>query len=649
MTPSSSLNPPCPSRAREGKGPGEVARFYLQGEQMASLALYRKYRPQTFEEVIGQEHVTRTLRNALRDGRIVHAYLFAGPRGTGKTTTARLLAKAVNCLEEDLAARPCNRCAICQAINEGHLLDLIEIDAASNRGIDEIREIRERVNFRPNEARYKVYVVDEVHMLTEHAFNALLKTLEEPPPHALFVLATTDPQKVPATVLSRCQRFDFRRVPLNLLVEHLGRIAKEEGVEVEPAALDLIARQATGSVRDAVSLLDQLFAFCEGRVSVRDVEAVLGTVPAAAVSGLVEALLAKDVPRALRLVDDLARSGTDLAYVARSLVEYLRGLLLLRVGGEVRLLNRASEEAAAMQEQARRARAEDLVRWVRTFQKAVEEMKGDLLPQIPLELACVEACLGTEGVERTEVAAPVPVAAPAPGPAASVPQGLVPERAPRAPKGAPVAREPVPAEPRPSPPAREPAAAGVKADAAALKAAWGRVLAEVRPHSRQVEAVLRGSCEPLSIEDGVVTIGFYHQFHKGQVEEARNRELVQEAISRVLGAPHRIRCVLVQGGNRGPSPGPKERRPPPPPEPPPEPPVSEVERPAAAAGGPDEALDQAYRAVAADPLIQEAVTRYGARVVDIVGQEEGGPWGTEGQASGVEGLPPEADSRDLEE
>ncbi|MGQ9593555.1 MAG: DNA polymerase III subunit gamma/tau, partial [Anaerolineae bacterium] len=332
---------------------------------MASLALYRKYRPQTFEEVIGQEHVTRTLRNALQDGRIVHAYLFAGPRGTGKTTTARLLAKAVNCLEEDLAARPCNRCAICQAINEGHLLDLIEIDAASNRGIDEIREIRERVNFRPNEARYKVYVVDEVHMLTEHAFNALLKTLEEPPPHALFVLATTDPQKVPATVLSRCQRFDFRRVPLNLLVEHLAKIARAEGVEVEPAALDLIARQATGSVRDAVSLLDQLVAFCEGRVAVKDVEVVLGSVPTAVVSGLVEALLARDVARMLRLVDDLSRSGTDLAYAARSLVEYLRGLLLLRVGGEARLLNRAPEEVAAMQEQARRASAADLLRWVR--------------------------------------------------------------------------------------------------------------------------------------------------------------------------------------------------------------------------------------------------------------------------------------------
>ena len=616
---------PCPSLCSV-----RVALSCVWERQVASLALYRKYRPQTFEEVIGQEHVTRTLRNALQDGRIVHAYLFAGPRGTGKTTTARLLAKAVNCLEEDLAARPCNRCAICQAINEGHLLDLIEIDAASNRGIDEIREIRERVNFRPNEARYKVYVVDEVHMLTEHAFNALLKTLEEPPPHALFVLATTDPQKVPATVLSRCQRFDFRRVPLNLLVEHLAKIAQAEGVEVEPAALDLIARQATGSVRDAVSLLDQLFAFCEGRVAVKDVEAVLGSVPTAVVSGLVEALLARDVARMLKSVDDLSRSGTDLLYAARSLVEYLRGLLLLRVGGEARLLNRAEEEVAAMQEQARRASAADLARWVRAFQKAVEEMKGDLLPQIPLELACVEACLEVQSVERAEAAAPVAAVVPVASPGASAPRELA-RQAPRAP-GRAAAQEPVQAKAHPSPRTGAPAVpSGTKANAATLKAAWGRVLAEVRPHSRQVEAVLRGSCEPLSIEDGVVTIGFYHQFHKGQVEETRNRELVQEAVSRVLGAPHRIRCVLMQGGAQSPGPAPKGRRPPPPPEPL-EAPAPEASRPAGPPAREQEDLDGAYRAVAADPLIQEAVTRYGAQVVDIVSQEGGGSWETETEA-----------------
>src|SRR5512139_2656104 len=224
---------------------------------MAAQALYLKYRPQTFEEVAGQEPITRTLRNALRQGRIRHAYLFTGPRGTGKTTTARLLAKAVNCLSPE-EERPCNVCTVCKAINEGRLLDLIEIDAASNRGIDEIRDIREKVGFRPSEGRYKVYVLDEAHMLTEPAFNALLKTLEEPPPHVIFTLVTTDPHKIPATITSRCQRFDFRRIPLQAIVDQLAHIAAQEGVTVEPAALELIARQGTGAMRDAISLLDQL-------------------------------------------------------------------------------------------------------------------------------------------------------------------------------------------------------------------------------------------------------------------------------------------------------------------------------------------------------------------------------------------------------
>src|SRR5512139_3622310 len=221
-------------------------------------ALYRKWRPQTFDEVSGQEHVLHTLRNAIGSGRIAHAYLFSGPRGTGKTTMARLLAKAVNCLNPDPSARPDNTCAICTAITEGRLLDLIELDAASNRGIDEIRDLRDKINFAPGQARYKVYIIDEVHMLTEPAFNALLKTLEEPPPHVIFILVTTDPHKIPATITSRCQRFDFRRIPLQVSVDRLAYIVMQEGLRAEPAALELIARQGTGAMRDAISLLDQL-------------------------------------------------------------------------------------------------------------------------------------------------------------------------------------------------------------------------------------------------------------------------------------------------------------------------------------------------------------------------------------------------------
>src|SRR3990172_8906289 len=221
-------------------------------------ALYRKWRPQTFDDVVGQEHVVQTVHNAVASGRIAHAYLFSGPRGTGKTTMARLLAKAVNCLNPDPAQRPDDTCAICAAIAEGRLLDLIELDAASNRGIDEIRDLRDKINFAPNEARYKVYVIDEAHMLTEPAFNALLKTLEEPPAHVIFVLATTEAHKVPATVVSRCQRFDFRRIPLAAVVERLHYIAREEQIDCPREALELIARAATGALRDAINLLDQL-------------------------------------------------------------------------------------------------------------------------------------------------------------------------------------------------------------------------------------------------------------------------------------------------------------------------------------------------------------------------------------------------------
>ncbi|NLE75812.1 MAG: DNA polymerase III subunit gamma/tau, partial [Chloroflexi bacterium] len=413
---------------------------------MASLALYRKYRPQTFDDVVGQGHITRTLRNALSDGRIVHAYLFSGPRGTGKTSTARLLAKAVNCLDDDPAKRPCNRCAMCQAINEGRSLDLIEIDAASNRGIDEIREIREKVNFRPNEARYKVYVVDEVHMLTEHAFNALLKTLEEPPPHAIFVLATTDPQKVPATVASRCQRFDFWRIAPEDMVRHMGHIAQQEGIEVEPAALEIIVRQATGSARDAVSLLDQLVSFGGQRIALADVEAVVGAVPATRLAELADALLARDLPTCLRLVNQAAYAGVELGQFTKALVEYLRGLLLLRVGDETTgLLNRPAEEVERMREQAGRTTGRELLRLMRLFQAAALELRDELLPQIPVEMACVEACLQAEAsppaLREAALAEPAPPAS-RPTPPSAPPTSRPVER-PTAPPPDPPASRPV--------------------------------------------------------------------------------------------------------------------------------------------------------------------------------------------------------------
>ena len=281
-----------------------------------SQAFYRKWRPRRWEEVVGQDHVVQTLRNAVASERIVHAYLFAGPRGTGKTTMARLLAKAVNCLDADLALRPCNRCDHCQAVNAGRFLDLIEIDAASNTSVEDVRDLRDKINFSPNQGRYKVYVVDEAHMLSTAAFNALLKTLEEPPPHAIFILATTEVHKIPATVLSRCQRHEFRRIPTAEITARLQAIAAEEIIKVGPEALALIARQATGSLRDAISLLDQL-ASAGQTISLEFAQAALGTAASQAVLDLVEALAAKETASGLDRIHQALDSGSDPRQLAR--------------------------------------------------------------------------------------------------------------------------------------------------------------------------------------------------------------------------------------------------------------------------------------------------------------------------------------------
>ena len=317
--------------------------------------LYRKWRSQTFDEVVGQEHVTQTLRNALRDGRTAHAYLFTGPRGTGKTSTARLLAKAVNCLDPDPANRPDNTCNICQSISNGSLLDLIEIDAASNRGIDEIRDLRDRVHFSPSQARYKVYVIDEVHMLTPEAFNALLKTLEEPPPHVIFVLATTEPHKIPDTVLSRCQRFDFRRIPPYKVAGWLAHILEEEGRSAEPAALEMIARSTEGSMRDAISLTDQLLSYGDAVITEAQVRAVRGTISSAAIAALVDEFVADSASGGLATINEMVAEGIDLRQLAIQLVAHLRAVLLCQVDAKHArdlLTDLSDEQLAVAQAQA---------------------------------------------------------------------------------------------------------------------------------------------------------------------------------------------------------------------------------------------------------------------------------------------------------
>jgi DNA polymerase-3 subunit gamma/tau len=517
---------------------------------MAAQALYRQWRAKTFQEIVGQDHVIRTLQNALYAGRIAHAYLFAGPRGTGKTSTARILAKAVNCLAEDPRARPDNLCPLCLAINEGRLLDLIEIDAASNRGIDEIRDLRDKVHFAPAEARYKVYVIDEVHMLTNEAFNALLKTLEEPPPHVIFILATTDPQRVPATVLSRCQRFDFRRISHRDIVAHLTRILKSLGQEAEPAALDEIARAATGSLRDAISLLDQLLASGEGRITLQQVHDVLGLVPDEAVQQLVEHLSERRTAAGLILINRMAEEGADLRQFARQVVGYLRGLILLKMTEGEAILNLPVETVTAMRQQALRWSVPDLVRAVQSFNQAANDLRANFQAQLPLELAFLQATLSGE----TTVARP----------AEEPPRRVASTPAPQAKPPAAEASAPPPA-PAPTATARQ------TPNDALLKQAqekWKVILSEVRNQSKPAEGYLRSSRGPVSAEGQVLVIGFRNRFAKECLEDPKQKEIVEAVLSRVLGKETRLRCQLLsenEGTTRQPTSRPAGAAPPPPP------------------------------------------------------------------------------------
>jgi DNA polymerase-3 subunit gamma/tau len=560
---------------------------------MTAQALYRKWRPRTFDQVVGQEHVVRTLRNALVSGRVHHAYLFAGPRGTGKTTTARLLAKAVNCLAPE-EERPCNKCRICVAINEGRLLDLIEIDAASNTGVDDVRELRERVGFRPNEARYKVYVIDEVHMLSNAAFNALLKTLEEPPEHAIFVLATTEPHKILPTVLSRCQRFDFRRISVGEMVDRLTWLAEEEGIEVETQALELIARQATGSMRDAESLLDQLASYNDGGITVEEMRAALGIGANETVMQVTEALAERDVSTGLGAINAAVDEGTDPRQFARQLVEHLRGLLLLRLESGVVLPHVSEESLPRLQHQAAAFSRRELVRAVHLFNQAAQEAKGGWQPQLPLEMAFVEALLppepqGSDGGEN-----------PSPGrnrSSSSAHQhgasgsGRRPRRTGPEPGRVEEARSSEGGARLEG--VQEPAATyqlAVDDDGpltpAKVVERWPDFLNALRPQDLKLEALMR-SCDPVGVEDDVIVLSFAHKFHQSKVEEDEKRRLVEDALSELFGRRLRVRCVVNrQVGGR---------------------PVQEVDRtnPVPRPGVSEDSLD---------PLVQMAVDELGAEV-----------------------------------
>ncbi len=370
-----------------------------------SLVLYRKYRPQTFAEVIGQEHVIQTLTNAISQGLISHAYLFAGPRGTGKTTVARILAKAINCQSRKSGEfEPCNQCSSCSEIMEGQSMDLIEIDAASHRGIDEVRELRDGIKFVPTKSKYKVFIIDESHMLTREAFNALLKTLEEPPSHAIFILATTEIHKMIPTIISRCQRFDFRKLTVSEIVKRLESISKKEGIKIERSVLELIALKSDGSIRDSESLLDQALTFAgkNGEIKMETIRDLLGLVETKLVAQFVDFLCQKKTFKAINFLNEISEKGSDLQEFSKSLINYLRQILILKIIESNSLLNSTKqqlwgagwtkEELMKLQTQAAVLKESQIQKILNIFLEAQNKMRYSPIPQLPLELAIIESC-----------------------------------------------------------------------------------------------------------------------------------------------------------------------------------------------------------------------------------------------------------------
>jgi DNA polymerase III subunit gamma/tau len=498
-------------------------------------ALYRKWRPHLWEQVVGQEHIIHTLRNAIRSGHIGHAYLFAGPRGTGKTTTARLLAKAVNCLAEDPNERPCDHCVYCQAVNEGRFLDLIEIDAASNTSVDDIRDLRDKINFSPSQGKYKVYIIDEVHMLSTAAFNALLKTLEEPPAHAIFILATTEVHKIPATVLSRCQRHDFRRIPVIEIVKQMQKMAHEEGIDIDTDALTMIARQATGAMRDAISLLDQLASTGE-KITLASAQTVLGTATNQVVIELVNALAARNPGDGLELIHSALDNGTDARQFARQVVEYLRSLLLIRLGNTVQV-DATGEVRAQMTKQAAAFEPAKLLGTIRLFNNAATDARSGWYPGLFLELALAEACEeepirveAPAGITKQAVNSPVEAAS-----STVVPPTAAEENTPSmAGTNAVALKGAVPD-------------AGLTLDE--IRQNWRRIRDKLKQSSKPAEALLNSS-KPLAVKNGVLILGFATEVLKSKMDTRENLELTCRTIAQVVGKNAGVSCIVVSNQAR---------------------------------------------------------------------------------------------------
>jgi DNA polymerase-3 subunit gamma/tau len=543
----------------------------------ATQSLYRKYRPQTFDAVdlVGQDAVVRTLKNAIRLDRVAHAYLFTGPRGTGKTTTARLLAKAVNCLHPDPDARPCNQCAACVAINNGSTTDVIEIDAASNRGIDDIRELRERVKFAPTFLKTKFYIVDEAHQITGAAANAFLKTLEEPPPHTKFILATTDPEQLLPTIVSRCQRFDFKRFPRETIVEHLTRVAESEAVPISREALAVIGEHAGGSMRDALGLLDQLASYRiqdvdEARlIEPEDVRNLLGIARSERIVQIAAALAASNAGKGLELINSAFEAGEDPRQLNRQLVGLLRSVMFQVAGG-------IDGTDPDLNELAGQFSLAEIARHSARFSEVDYRIRHASLPQLPLEIAFVQATLDTDRARGASPAQasnrePSRAAAREENVAADRPARNEPDAAERS--SAPTeVRRPTPLENTAADPPKTPESRGrINSEIASnspqevpvsapvptgsgnpitvdlLHDLWPKIRLDIKARDRRIEALL-SSCDPASVNGAAITLVTNYKFHWEKMNEDASRELVESVIGRLVNQTVSV-STEIRGAN----------------------------------------------------------------------------------------------------
>ena len=520
-----------------------------------SATLYRKYRPKNFSEIIGQKHIVQTLSNAVKNDRVGQAYLFTGPRGTGKTSIARILAKTVNCLSRQI--RPlaeeadtaqyisvtCEKCRNCALINENKSLDIIEIDAASNTGVDNIRELRETIGLPPTALRYKVYIIDEVHMLSTGAFNALLKTLEEPPTHVIFILATTEIHKVPATIISRCQRFDFTRLPIENIIEKLSLIATAEKVTIDADSLEMIAIAAEGGMRDAESLFGQVIALEDKNITAKEVEEILGTTDrkfSAEIAGLI---LEKNTTSAIAKINGLLNDGYDLQIFTKSLINYTRQLMLLKINPELKnhfAYEATKEQLEKMVQQIEKAELASIILMLNLLLEAQNKIAASMLPQLPLEIAIIRAThtfpanstdytlQETQG-EINLKSAPAPTAK-----NASIPKtlltGQVFEISETNNENNTIENV-------------EPALPEGNVDLYNVKNNWRRLLIEIKNHNHSLAALLASNCQAIEIHGSEITLATPYDFYKEKLNDHANKLTVETVFGKILGLKIRLKVV----------------------------------------------------------------------------------------------------------